>query len=97
MVNSEAMVSLTFVSYSLIFLVMNPFLEVEVFQTLTILFLREFIFRYAMRGFRGCFNLFSYIICRSLHSLRSDLEEAFSVQSVVDMCASPENNYLYSK
>ena len=33
-----------------------------------------------MRGFRGCFSLFSYIISRSVHFLRSDLDEAFSVK-----------------
>ena len=50
-----------------------------------------------MRGFRGYFNLFSYIICRSVHSLRSDLDEAFSVKSVDDVWALTKNDYLYSK
>ena len=50
-----------------------------------------------MRGFRGGFNLFLYIICRSVHSVRSDLDEVFSIKSVDDVCASTKNNYLYSK
>ena len=49
-----------------------------------------------MRGFPGCFSLFSYIISRSVHFLRSDLDEAFSVKSRDDVCASTENNYQYS-
>ena len=50
-----------------------------------------------MRGVRGYFNLLSYIICRSVHSLRSDLTEAFSVKSVDDVCAATQDNYLYSE
>ena len=50
-----------------------------------------------MSGVQGYFNLLSYIICRSVYSLRSDLAEAFFTKSVDDVCAATQNNYSYSE
>ena len=50
-----------------------------------------------MKGSQRCFNLISYIICRSVHSLRSNLDGVFSVRSGDNVGAATKNNYLYSK
>ena len=143
MVSSQAMVSLSFVSYSLIFFgnesfsykfyksspifvsipsisyfkvfniklsrgktiiqlgfAQNKIVKLKFFKHFSSIYSfvsKRIYIQVSSEGVQRVFNLFSYIICRSMHFLRSNLDKAFSVKTVDDVCASKENNYLYSK